>query len=1006
MAKRPLTYGDVTQARVKRLFARLLEYANDEIEERYEIRVHWENDQQVDIQTNLIALAALTGLKKGIIGEALIGYLDKFLGILEDLRGGKTKGSEDWHFLLKLWCPKNQQDKNLQQFDIEWQKRRNAKPGVQRTQKPQPKITRLDNLPESGVIDFVGRGEELEKLHELLQQNQRVAIAAIAGMGGIGKTELALQYALQHRATYPSGICWLSSKAGEVGEQITNLARILHKLNPPDDFGLQQRVQFCWRLWPGKENVLLVVDDISDYREVKDYLQFPSPRFKVLITTREKLQLEGQLDLNVLKPLAAMKLLKTKTLVGEERVKREPWTARKLCKWLGYLPLGLELVGRYLAVDEDFSLGEMLEALEQEGLENPALVDEPGEMTAERGVAAAFELSWRKLSENAQILGCLLSLFALAPIPWELVEAVDIAKGKIWKTGRHDLLKLHLVQRQSEGIYQLHPLLRRFFQDKLTELSQGEELKRAFCKVMVGVAEEIPETITLKEVAEISPKRPHIAEVAENLIEYVSDDDLIYLFQSNAQFYRDQGLYTQALPWCQQCLEATRHYLGEEHPHFATSLNNLAALYYFQGRYSEAEPLYLQSLELKRCLLGDKHPDFADSLNNLALLYYFQGRYSEAEPLYLQALELYHRFLGDKHLHFATILNNLAMLYRSQGRYGEAEIIYQQALELCRHFLGEKHPHFAQTLNNLALLYYSQGRYSEAEPLYLQALELRRCLLGEKHPDFTQSLNNLAKFYDSQGRYSEAEPLYLQALELNRRLLGEEHPDFAHSLDDLILLYYSQGRYIEAEPLYLQALELKRRLLGEEHPDFIYRLNTLAFLYHSQGRYREAEPLYLRVLKLKRCLLGEEHPDFAQNMNDLAEIYYSQGRFNEAETLLQQALELRRRLLGEEHPDFATSLNNLAGLYDSQGRFNEAEVLYLQALELRRSLLGEEDPDFAISLNNLAFLYSSQGRYGEAELLFQQAVEICEKSLGENHPKTIIFCKNLAKLRAQMAAES
>ncbi|MEH2083814.1 MAG: tetratricopeptide repeat protein [Nostoc sp.] len=135
---------------------------------------------------------------------------------------------------------------------------------------------------------------------------------------------------------------------------------------------------------------------------------------------------------------------------------------------------------------------------------------------------------------------------------------------------RSDLLNLHLLQRKSEGIYQLHPLLREFFQDKLTGLEQAEELKRSLCQVMVAVAKEIPETPTLKEITAVTPAIPHLAEVAKNLIQYISDEDLIWAFIYNILFHNGQGLYNESLPWCKQCLEITKKRLGEEHPSFGT----------------------------------------------------------------------------------------------------------------------------------------------------------------------------------------------------------------------------------------------------------------------------------------------------------------------------------------------------------------------------------------------------------------------------------------------------
>ncbi|MFN6581407.1 MAG: tetratricopeptide repeat protein [Aulosira sp. ZfuVER01] len=774
-------------------------------------------------------------------------------------------------------------------------------------------------MPLSGVVEFVGRGEELQTLQQMLQQNQQVAIAAIAGMGGVGKTELVLQYAIEYRDNYQGGICWLLPKSGDIGVQIVQFARTQLDLNPPQDFDLPAQVQFCWRRWREGE-VLLVLDDVTDHQEVKPYLSSLSSRFKILITTRQHLGRIATLSLDVLQPEAALKLLES--IIGVERFEQEnqrnPQVVLQLCEWLGYLPLGLELVGRYLARKPDLSFAEMQRRLEKKRLEQPALNKPEADMTAQRGVLAAFELSWQELEEDDKQLGCLLSLFAAAPIPWVFVEqCLPEEDGEDLEEIRDDkLLNLHLLQRKGEGIYQLHPLLREFFQYKLTGLDKAEEFKRSLCGVMVAVAKDIPESSTLQQINDVTPAIPHIAEVAKNLIQYVGDENLISPFIGNAQFYEDQGLYDQAKPWREQCLQVTKKRLGEEHPSVARSLNNLANLYNSQGRYSEAEPLYIQALALYRKLLGEEHPDVALILNNLALVNHSQGRYSEAEPLYVQALALTRKLVGEEHPYLALILNNLAGLYDSQGRYSEAEPLFIQALALRRKLLEEEHPDVALSLNNLAGLYDSQGRYSEAEPLYIQALALRRKLLGEEHPDLAQSLNNLANLYNSQGRYSEAESLFIQALALRRKLLGEEHPDVALSLNNLAGLCDSQGRYSEAEPLYIQALALRRKLLGEEHPDLAQSLNNLANLYNSQGRYSEAEPFYIQALALRRKLLGEEHPDVAQSLQNLATLYRDQGRYNEAEPLYMQALEIFEQRLGINHSRTVKCCENLANLRD------------------------------------------------------------------------------------------
>ncbi len=695
-----------------------------------------------------------------------------------------------------------------------------------------PTIKEIDqNIPPAVPFEkFVGREAELEELHQKLQESRQVAIVAVAGMGGVGKTELATQYAKQHLQNYQGGVCWLSAQGIDVGIQILRFAELKFKLIAPDDWKLADRLRYCWQNWQQGE-VLLVFDDVTDYKkQVQPYLPPESPRFKVLLTTRLGFDRTlPQLPLGVLKPLAAMKLLKS--LVDRERLKSEPWVARRICKFLGYLPLALELVGRYLDTMPDLSLETLLKRLEKKRLEHEAIAKANPLMRYEYGVGEAFALSWEQLDENAQRLSCWLSLYALADIPLSVETIEDDEKQELWEKAIAELRKLHLIQWQSKGIYRLHPLIRQFFQMKLDKSSEASEVKTNFTAQMVKVAKQIPQQPNREDIFNLTPHIPHLAEVATHLSQYLSDEDLIRPFTGLGWFYQSQGLYQQAEPWLQQCVKIAKNRLGLEHLNIATSLNNLAALHKFTGRYSEAEPLYQQALELTKPLLGDNHPIVATSLNNLAELYRYTGRYSKAQPLYLQALELRQRVLGDNHLDVANSLSNLALLYKSTGRYSEAEPLFQQALELKKHLLGDNHLDIAINLNNLAGLYCSTGRYNEAEPLFQQALELRQHLLGDNHPDVANSLNNLAVLYESTGRYSEAETLHLQALELWKRLLGDNHLDVATSLNNLAGLYCSTGRLSEGKPLFEQALAICEGTLGVGHPDTIMvRGNYARFL--------------------------------------------------------------------------------------------------------------------------------------------------------------------------------
>ncbi|HEY5311320.1 MAG TPA: tetratricopeptide repeat protein, partial [Pirellulales bacterium] len=214
--------------------------------------------------------------------------------------------------------------------------------------------------------------------------------------------------------------------------------------------------------------------------------------------------------------------------------------------------------------------------------------------------------------------------------------------------------------------------------------------------------------------------------------------DLRNAEQANRKLVRlyGEGQYQAAIELAEKCRVTRLRLLGEAHPDYATSLNNLAELYRSMGDYARAEPLFRQAMEIRKKVLGEAHPDYATSLNNLAALYVGTGDYARAEPLYRQAMEIRKKALGEAHPDYATDLNNLAELYRSLGDYARAEPLYRQAAEINKKALGEAHPNYAGSLNNLALLYQSMGDYARAEPLYRQAaavtLEgLQQSFLGE-----------------------------------------------------------------------------------------------------------------------------------------------------------------------------------------------------------------------------------------------------------------------------------
>jgi CHAT domain-containing protein/Tfp pilus assembly protein PilF len=343
-----------------------------------------------------------------------------------------------------------------------------------------------------------------------------------------------------------------------------------------------------------------------------------------------------------------------------------------------------------------------------------------------------------------------------------------------------------------------------------------------------------------------------------------------------------QRKYAEGIDPCRKAMEIRGEFLGEDHPDYAASLNNLAALHWAIGDYAKAEPLYRRALEIQKQALGESHPVHATTLDNLANLYQAMGDYAKAEPLYRQALEIKKRAVGENHPDYAGSLNNLAGLYQDMEDYAKAEAPCRQAVEIRKRALGENHPDYATSLNNLAWLYHHMGDHAAAEPLYREALEITKRVLGQNHPNYANGLNNLATLYQAMDNYAKAEPLLRNAQEIRKRALGENHPNYAHSLGNLAGLYYVQGQVAAAEQSFSRALTLLTQWTQEGLATFgeRQRIRLLADQARALHKYLSVAPaagirseeLYRHVLAWKGVVGARQDEDrLARDQPELKE---------------------------------------------------------------------------------------------------------------------------------------
>uniref|UniRef100_UPI001ABA221C tetratricopeptide repeat protein n=1 Tax=Aetokthonos hydrillicola TaxID=1550245 RepID=UPI001ABA221C len=635
----------------------------------------------------------------------------------------------------------------------------------------------------------------------LHQELHRGGCIAIAGMGGVGKTELATQYARRYQQDY-AGIAWFNARITSIAAEVLQFFVKFGFEIPQEQGGkllsLKEQVAWCWSQYPeARLPILIIFDDITNLGELREV--FPTDdRFLVLITTRlENLDPSyiQKIPLDVLSPQKepgkAVQLLKGLLGKTDRRVDKQPDSAAAICECLGYLPLGIQLVGGYLVRDPDISLDIMFGRLRDRKLAEESLQNRETLNSTQLGVKAAFDLTWEELEPLAQQLGIFLSLFAPQLILWDLVISVATASPFIEETetetpqtenlpaseeesrssaligwssdelnaAKKQLYGSNLLQQveEREGYYKIHALVRWFLQAELAETDPIKSvLEKTFATAMIASAKSLPDSPTSKDIESVRDVIPHLEDLGKRLIAEIQqatqeqiispvsvpNDQIIWVFVGVGRFYSGQGLYQLAESWYEECVKVYQALFAGDHPDVATSLSNLALLYNSQGRYSEAEPLFIDALAMTKCLFAGDHPYVANRLNNLAGLYYSQGRYNEAEPLFIEALAMTKCLFAGDHPYVAYSLNNLAGIYDSQGRYNEAEPLYIEALAMTKRLFAGDHPYAATSLNNLALLYNSQGRYTEAEPLFIEALAMRKRLFAGDHPDVGTSLSS------------------------------------------------------------------------------------------------------------------------------------------------------------------------------------------------------------------------------------------------------------------------
>jgi tetratricopeptide (TPR) repeat protein len=641
---------------------------------------------------------------------------------------------------------------------------------------PPPLVLSIWNVPYTRNVNFTGRESVLSEMREgFLSGDPLRRAMAIHGLGGVGKTQVAMEYAYRYRNEY-SIVWWVRAEepATMLGDFVALGEGLFGGRVNAEQETLAEAVK---RALDNRLSWLLILDNVPGSYAVGRVLP-QGGSGNVIITSRNPnwRGVAHPLHLRPWERREAIEFLRKRT--GMEEVE----AAGMLAEALGDLPLALEQAGACIE-QARITVGQYLERF-QTHRRDLMQITQPGTDYPET-VATTWDISFNKIGGASRVSKDLLSLLSfLAPdsIPRDLLKSGEkilpyplagVVKDPVSFDGTVASLLLYSLIDANEQSISLHRLVSAVTRDRMNLAERVRWAEVALRLINDAFAFESIDVGTWGQCSNLLPQVMAVTAHAEALS--VVPEVTSALLNETGRYLLKRGQYLDAKETLQRALKLARLVYGDQHPTVSGIVNNLGRVCQRMGQINEAKQYFEWAVAIDEPAFGSDHPHVATVVNNYGLCLMAGGEVEAAKEKFQWALEVFEKTSGADHPKLASVINNLGYVMKALGDWDGAHANFRRALEIAEKKFGPKHPTVASIQHNLGDVARGMGNLESARSYFEKALAIDKAVYGPAHPDLARDIDSLGQVLKETGDLEGEKRLYEQAREAIVKSHGEHH---------------------------------------------------------------------------------------------------------------------------------------------------------------------------------------------------------------------------------------